>query len=99
MMRQKPRKYDRQFKLDVIEHCLATKKSMRSVANDFGVSEKTFYGWMKEYQKNGTQSFKGQGVPTASNEEIVALKKQLVDLKMENDILKKAAAIFLSPKK
>jgi transposase len=54
---------------------------------------------MREYKKNGTHSFKGQGVPTTSNEEIVALKKQLVDLKMENDILKKAAAIFVSQKK
>ena len=98
-MKQKPRKYDRQFKLDVIEHCLTTNKSMRSIANDFGICEKTFYGWMREYRKNGTHSFKGQGVPTASNEEIVALKKQLAYFKMENDILKKAAAIFVNQKK
>ncbi len=42
---------------------------------------------------------KVQGIPSASNEEMIALKKQIADLKMENDILKKAAAIFVNQKK
>lgn len=93
------KKYDKQFKLDVVEHYLSSHKSIRAVAKDFGICDKTFYGWVKEYKANGTQSFRGQGTVKASNEEVMALKKELADVKLEREILKKAAAIFLSPKK
>lgn len=98
-MKQKPKQYDRQFKLDVVEHYLASEKTIRQIADDFGINQKTLYSWIKEHKTNGIESFRGQGMPKASNEELIALKKELADVKMERDILKKAAAIFLHPKK
>jgi len=98
-MNQKPKQYDRQFKLDVIEHCLGSKKPIKQIADDFGIHAKTLYGWINEYKMNGLESFRGQGIPKSSNEELIALKKELADVKMQRDILKKAAAIFLHPKK
>ena len=98
-MKQQAKHYDRQFKLDVVEHYLASKKTIRQIADNFGINHKTLYAWIKEYKTNGIESFRGQGIPKASNEELLALKKELADVKMERDILKKAAAIFLQSKK
>ena len=72
---------------------------MQKIANDFGVNYTTFCGWVAEFKKNGERSFKGKGVVKDSNIEVLTLKKELADVKMERDILKKAAAIFLNPKK
>ena len=43
-------------------------------------------------------SFQGSGTVKSSNEELYKLKKQLVEITMERDILKKAVAIFSRPK-
>lgn len=97
-MKRSVRHYDKQFKLDCVEMYLHSNKSMRQIAGDFGVCYQTFCGWVSEFKKNGQQSFKGKGVVKDSNAEVVALKRELADVKLERDILKKAAAIFLNPK-
>ena len=54
---------------------------------------------MKEYEQHGEQSFPGSGKIKPCNEEYYRLKKELEDVKMERDILKKAVAIFSKAKK
>ncbi|MFZ0566326.1 MAG: transposase [Chlamydiales bacterium] len=98
-MNRLPKHYDRQFKIDCVEMYLSSNKSMKKIAEDFGVCYPTFCGWVAEYKRNGQHAFKGKGIIKESNAELVALKKELADVKLERDILKKAAAIFLNPKK
>jgi len=98
-MRKEQKQYDKQFKLDTVEYFLSQDKSARKIAEHFGVSDKTFYSWIKEYKKNGSDSFRGKGIIKASNEELMALKKELADVTEERDILKKAVAIFSKKKK
>ncbi len=73
------RTYDRDFKISAV---LLVKegKSSAQVCRDLNIPESTFSGWLKEYSKEG--------------EEIRTLKKQLEDVRLERDILKKALAIF-----
>jgi transposase len=99
IVKRQTKQYDKQFKIDCVEMYLNSSKSMLAIADDFGIPSQTFYGWVKEYKENGKASFKGKGVVKDSNAEVVALRKELADVKLERDILKKAAAIFLSPKK
>lgn len=98
-MKKQVTNYDKQFKIDCVEMYLNSNKSMRAIADDFGVAYQTFCGWVSEYKKNGGASFKGKGVIKDSNIEMISLRKELAEVKLERDILKKAAAIFLSPKK
>jgi transposase len=98
-VKRQTKHYDKQFKIDCIEMYFNSDKSMKAIAEDFGIPHQTFSGWVSEYKKNGQASFKGKGIVKDSNAEVIALKKELADVKLERDILKKAAAIFLSPKK
>jgi transposase len=87
------RRYDKEFKFNALE-LYKNGKSGTEICRDLGIPEGTFWGWLEEYQKNGEKSFPGSGNIKASNEDIMRLKKELEDTKMERDILKKALAIF-----
>lgn len=71
---------------------------MTEVAKNLGIPTSTFATWVKEFTENGEDSFPGSGKLKPCNEEVYRLKKQLADVTMERDILKKAIAIFSKPK-
>ena len=91
---RKTRRYDKEFRLNAIEHHRRSDKGLKAVAEDLGIPPTTLGGWVKEHEKHGEQSFPGSGKIKPCNEEYYRLKKELEDVKMERDILKKAVAIF-----
>ncbi len=86
--------YDKEFKLDAVQLAKVSDKPNTKIANDLGIPESTLRQWIKESEKEGNDCFRGKGVVKASNEELYSLKKELADVKLERDILKKAVAIF-----
>jgi transposase len=97
-MAKQQKQYDKQFKIDAVEYYLKSGKPARVIAEHFGIRESTFYVWINDYKKSGKESFKGKGIVKDSNEELIALKREIADLRMERDILKKAVAIFSKPR-
>lgn len=57
-----------------------------------GVDRQTVYRWVKEYEKDGEAAFDSKAVLPGS--ELLRIQKENADLKMENEILKKATAYF-----
>ncbi len=92
------KKYDREFKVNAVKLYRESGKSMEEIGRDLGIPKATLHGWIREFKEYGENSFPGKGKLLPCNEEIYRLKKQLADVTMERDILKKAAAIFLKPK-
>lgn len=81
------RQYDAAFKQNAL-NLIASGRSVHSVSQSLGVSEGLLYNWKsKAKQKNLPQR-------EVVNEELVALKKELAEVEMERDILKKALSIF-----
>ena len=72
-------------------------KSASEVARDLGVKPDLVSRWRRELEQGDIKPFTGQGNPR--DEELARLKKEVADLKMERDILKKAMAIFSKPEK
>ena len=75
-------------------------KKVSEVAEDLGIRENMLWRWKKEFREAGERSFPGQGnrqQGTDLEEEVRRLKQELLDVKMERDILKKAVAIFSKP--
>lgn len=93
------RKYDKEFQINAVKHYEASGKSLKEIAKNLGIPCSTFHGWVKEYKEHGEESFPGSGNIKPCNEEYYRLKKELEDVRMERDILKKAVAIFSKAKK
>jgi len=91
------KRYDKEFKLNAVKLYLANKgsKSIRSIAEDLGVSKPSLGHWIVDYKALGDKSFVGSG--HVINQEVRDLKRELQFVKQERDILKKAVAIFSSP--
>ncbi len=92
------RKYDKEFKLNSVKLYRESGKGYEEIAQNLGIPKSTLYTWIQEYEANGEQGFQGSGIIKPCNEELYHLKKQLADVTMERDILKKAVAIFSKPK-
>jgi transposase len=70
-------------------------KSIRVVAEDLGIHETVLKRWRRELQmskESGTRFAPGNG--RARDEEIERLRRELATVKLERDLLKKAAAYF-----
>lgn len=57
-----------------------------------GIDRQTVYRWIKEYDAEGESAFDSKAVLPGS--ELKRIKKENEELKMENEILKKATAYF-----
>lgn len=93
------RRYDKEFRINAVKHFKSGHKGLKEIADDLGIPPTTLRGWVKEYDQHGDQSFPGSGKIKPCNEEHYRLRKELEDVKMERDILKKAIAIFSKAKK
>lgn len=98
MSMKKQRKYDKEFKLNAVKLYTESGKTCDEVAKNLGIPKSTLYTWALEHQENGDLGFKGSGNIKPCNEELYRLRKELSDVKIERDILKKAVAIFSRPK-
>ena len=92
------RKCDKEFKINAVKLFQEGNKKLVEVAQSLGIPDATLWTWVKEYKDNGNEGFRGSGHIKPCNEEVVKLKKELADVTMERDILKKAVAIFSRPK-
>lgn len=88
------RKYAKEFKLNAVKLYQSSDKSCDVLAEDLGVPKNTLYTWIKQYREQGEQSFPGSGKIAPCDAALHQLQKELADVKLERDILKKAIAIF-----
>ena len=62
------------------------------IAVDLGISDSCLRGWVK--QADIDEGRRSDGLATAEQEELVKLRRELRVAKLENEILKRAAAYF-----
>jgi len=93
------KRYDKDFKIGAVKMVFEKGRKTSSVATDLGISYDTLLRWIKEFSADPEYSFRGSGRLRPDEEEIRRLKRENQDLREENAILKKAAAIFANPRK
>jgi transposase len=86
--------YDKAFKEQVVLRILAEETTTREIAQELGVHYTTVRDWLEHYKRDGESAFPGSGKLKPEDDEVRKLRRQLADLKEENEILKKAAAYF-----
>ena len=94
-MAKQRRIFDREFKLKTVELSY-TKDNIRELAHELDIRPELIYRWRSEFAALEGASFPGNGNKKMTEEEseIARLKKELADVQMERDILKKAIGIF-----
>jgi transposase len=88
------RSYDKEFKISAVKLILEGGKSTASLARDLGINENSLHNWKRAYLNDQEHSFPGKGHQKPEDEELRKLRKELRDMTMERDILKKAIAYF-----
>ena len=94
---QQRRKYSDEFKREAVSLANQSGVSLRQIAEELGINAGMLGRWRKELNQHGDKAFLGQG--KARDEEMAALKRELVRVKKERDFLKEAAAFFAKESK
>lgn len=82
------KRYDEDYKKSIV-NLIENGKSISDIEREYGISRKNLYNWKYKYGEIATST--GE---ITNNDEIIKMKKKLRELEMENEILKKAVAIF-----
>ena len=93
------KRFDPAYKLEVCKSIASGHATVAEMAREIGVSENTLYKWLKRFRENNDKPFVGSGRILPENEEMVKLRREVKDLREENEILKKAAAYFAKNQK
>ena len=88
-------RYTREFRQEAVKLVVEDKVSCREVAQRLSLAPSTLAYWIKTYKEGKLGDVgKAQKPLTEFEMELARMKKELVEVKMERDILKKAAAYF-----
>ena len=82
------KKFNEDFKKMVVD-LYNTGSSVKKLSREYGVSEVTIYKWIKKYS-----SISLEDGTSITPDDFANLQKQIRRLQEENEILKKAMAIF-----
>ncbi len=88
------RKFTREFKLEAVQLITERGVTVAQASRDLGVQGAVLRRWVKEGAADPQHAFPGQGQMKPEQSEIARLRREVLTLKAERDILKKAAAYF-----
>ena len=91
MSKQASRTFTTEFKQQMVQ-LYENGKSRAAIVAEYDLTASALDRWIKQAQTSG--SFKEKDNRSAEENELIALRKELQRLKMENDILKQAALIM-----
>lgn len=87
-MSKQYKSYDEDFKKTIV-NLYENGKGISELSREYGIGKSTIESWIKKFKTITTST----GEMT-NNDEILKLKKKNHELELENEILKKAVAIF-----
>jgi transposase-like protein len=89
--KKKRRHFTEEYKAEVVRLVRTGGKTMGQVARDLDLTETSVRAWVRQADIDAGKGPAG-GLTTAEREELAALKREVKTLRMEREILKKAAA-------
>jgi len=86
------KRYTEEFRLQAAKLIVEGGTTYHQASRQLGVSDWALRCWVNAFRESGHLPAKGQAVPLV--EELTAARRELAQLRLENEILKKAAAYF-----
>lgn len=84
------RQYNKAFKEEAVLLVTEQGYSVADAAKSLGITPSMLYNWKAKYDEQHA----GQTISESEREELLRLRKEIKNLRMEKDILKKAATFF-----
>jgi len=92
--------YTEDFRREAVRRSEGPDTSAAEVARELGIHLGQIYNWRRQYKRLSDKQFNtvdGVDYSKQESEEMRKLKRQVSDLKEENEFLKKATAYFSKP--
>lgn len=83
------RKFTKEFKEEAVQLSYESESTVAQVAKNLGIRPELLYRWRAEERREGDDAFPGKGKVKPSEEEVKRLRRELDQVRMERDILKK----------
>ena len=94
MIQRKRLKYTREFKLEAVRLASRPGYLLGEVAAQLSLHPNLLRDWKRKHEAEGAQAFPGNGNLSPQDEELRRLRAENRQLRMVNEILKKATAFF-----
>ena len=88
------RKFTRELKREAVKLIQERGVTVTQAARDLGVHGTVLRRWVQECASDSEQAFPGPGQMKPEQAELARLRREVIKLNAERDILKKAAAYF-----
>ncbi len=88
------RSFNREFKPEAVRLVSERGVAVAQAARDLDVHENVLRKWIRETTADPQHAFPGKGVMKPEQAELERLRKENAKLRMERDLLKKAATYF-----
>jgi len=92
--RRPRRQFTEEFRRDVVKLCQSGEESIPEVCKRLGLTESGVRGWIKKAEENATMAGSAAALTASEKQELQQLRRENKQLKMEREILKKAATFF-----
>lgn len=92
-MTRKRRSFTDEYKAEVVNLIIEQGRPVRQVCQELGLTESSVRGWVQRAEIDAGRGPEG-ALTTAEREEFRRLRRELKEVRMERDLLKKATAFF-----
>jgi transposase len=86
--------FSREFKVEGVRLGQERGVSIAQASRDLDLNDNVLRRWIRDMSSDSSQAFPGHGQMKADEHEVEKLHREVIRLRAERDILKKAAAYF-----
>lgn len=90
----RPNKYPPEFRREAVELVLTSGRKVREVARSLGITDTTLHNWLRKHREAAARAADPNALSPSEFAELKKLRKEVAELKMDREILRKAAAYF-----
>lgn len=90
----RPSRYTPEFRREALELISSSGRTIAEVARSLGINDGTLGNWVKVDREARERSADPAALTESEREELRRLRKEVAELQLEREILRKAAAYF-----
>jgi transposase len=90
----RPSKYTSEFRREALELVTSSEQPVAEVARSLGMSAQTLGNWVKADRERREREQDPEALSESEREELARLRREVAELRVDREILRKAAAYF-----